>query len=311
MLRAVFFGTPEFAVPSLARLLEGAVEVPLVVTRPDRPAGRHATPRPSAVALFALSRGLAVAKPSRLREGGETLAALRAVAPDVGVVVAYGRILPRELLELPRLGWVNVHASLLPRYRGASPVQAAILAGDAETGVVTMRVEEELDAGPIYLSRRVPMAEQDDAGSLSARLGAEGAELLLETLRGIEAGTLLPHPQRGTPSFCRPIRREDGLVDWSLTARQLKRRLRAYTPWPGLFTFLGVERIKILAADVGPRERSDPPGAFWLEGGELLAAAGDGSTLLVRRLQRAGRNPVAGAEFAQGARLSGRFSGEP
>src|SRR5512142_2162291 len=152
-LRAVFFGTPEFALPSLAALLDEGVEVPLVVTQPDRPVGRHSAPRASPVARLAESRGVPVARPERLRGNTEILERVRRIAPDAGVVVAYGKLLPAELLDVPRLGFVNVHASLLPRHRGASPVQAAILAGDRETGVVTMQVVPELDAGPVYLER--------------------------------------------------------------------------------------------------------------------------------------------------------------
>jgi len=306
-LRAVFFGTPEFAVPSLAAMLDAGVEVPLVVTQPDRPAGRHATPRPSPVALLAESRGIAVARPERLRGNQEILERIRRIAPDAGVVVAYGMLLPNALLDLPRLSFVNVHASLLPRYRGASPVQAAILAGDSETGVVTMKIVEELDAGPVYLERRVPIGQTEDAGSLSSRLAAAGAEVLIETLRGLEAGTLRARPQTGEPSFCRPIRREQGEVDWALPAAALERRLRAYTPWPGLHTFLGNERVKIVGAGVGESGRREPPGTFWTEGGKLLAAAGEGTALELRVLQRAGRRPVSGADFALAARLPGRF----
>ncbi len=306
-LRAVFFGTPEFAVPSLAAMLDAGVQVRLVVTQPDRPAGRRATPRPSPVALAAEARGLVVARPERLRGNREILDRIRLLAPDVGVVVAYGKLLPAGLLEVPRLSFVNVHASLLPRYRGASPVQAAILAGDRETGVVTMKVVEELDAGPIYLERRVPIGEREDAGSLSGRLAIAGAQILIETLRGLEAGTLQAGPQGGEPTFCRPIRREHGEVDWTLPASLLERRLRAYTPWPGLFTFLGDERIKIAGADLGPGGRKETPGTFWTEEGKLLAAAGEGTSLELRVLQRAGRTPVRGADFALGVKLPGRF----
>ena len=306
-LRAVFFGTPEFAVPSLSRLLGAGVEVPLVVTQPDRPVGRHAAPLPSPIARLAAENKLVVDKPGRLRSNAELLERLRAIAPDVGVVVAYGKLLPREMLGLPRLSFVNVHASLLPRHRGASPVQAAILAGDGETGVVTMRVTEELDAGPLYLEKRTAIGEREDALSLSRRLAPEGAELLLETLRGIEAGTLQARPQEGEPSYCRPIRREDGEVDWTLPARQIERRLRAYTPWPGLYTFLEGERIKILAADLGPETASREPGAFRIENGDLVVSAGGGGSLLARRLQREGKNPLSGGEFARGVRMPGRF----
>jgi methionyl-tRNA formyltransferase len=303
----VFFGTPEFAVPSLSAMLDAGMEVPLVVTQPDRPAGRHATPRPSPVASLAEARGIAVAKPQRLRGNVEILERVRQIAPDAGVVVAYGMLLPNALLELPRLSFVNVHASLLPKYRGASPVQAAILAGDSETGVVTMKIVEELDAGPVYLERRVPIGESEDAGSLSRRLAAAGAPVLIETLRGLEAGTLPARPQAGEPSFCRPIRREQGEVDWALPAAALQRRLRAYTPWPGLHTFLGTERIKIVGAGIAAGGRRELPGAFWTEEGKLLAAAGEGTALELRVLQRAGRKPVSGSEFARAVPLPGRF----
>jgi methionyl-tRNA formyltransferase len=305
--RAVFFGTPEFAVPSLAAMLDAGVDVPLVVTQPDRPAGRHAAPRPSPVARLAVSRDIPVARPERLRGNPEVLESLRQIAPDAGVVVAYGKLLPADLLDVPRLSFVNVHASLLPRHRGASPVQAAILAGDRETGVVTMKVVEELDAGPIYLERRVSIGEEEDAGSLSGRLALAGAQVLVETLRGLEEGALHPRPQRGEPSFCRPIRREQGEADWAAPAAVLERSLRAYTPWPGLFTFLRDERVKILAAGLGPGGRGEAPGTFWMEEGKLLAAAAEGTSLELRLLQREGRKPVRGPDFALGVKLPGRF----
>lgn len=310
-LRAVFFGTPEFAVPSLAAMLGAGIEVPLAVTRPDRPAGRHATPLPSPVARLAVERGMAVEKPERLRGNDAFLDTIRRIAPDVGVVVAYGKILPKPLLDLARSGFVNVHASLLPRHRGASPIAAAILAGDTETGVTTMRVVEELDAGPIYLSRRAAIGNAEDAGSLSRRLAGLGAELLVETLRGLEAGTLEAKPQTGEPSFCRAIRRDDAEIDWTLPAGAIERRLRAYTPWPGLYSFLGGERIKLLRAETGPGGRVEPPGTLWTERGDLFAAAGGGSSVRLRELQRAGRKPVRGADFALGVKLPvrlGRFS---
>lgn len=310
-LRSVFFGTPIFAVPSLKAMIGSGIEVPLVVTQPDRPAGRHATPLLSPVAREAAALGIATIKPERLRGDAGIGEAIRASGADVGVVVAYGRILPRALLDLPRLGFVNVHASLLPRYRGASPVQAALLAGERQTGVVTMRVVEELDAGPIYLARRIAIEPRDDAGSLSARLADLGSELLIETLRGLENGTLAAKPQEGEPSFCRPIRREDGQVDWTLPATAIERRLRAFTPWPGLYTFLGKTRIKILEADPGPSGRSEQPGAVWAEPGGLLAAAGGGTTLKLERVQRAGRMPVSGSDFALAAELPGRFGPAP
>ncbi len=195
-MRVVFFGTPEFAVPSLAALLDGGIEVPLVVTRPDKPVGRHAAVQGSPVAQLAALRGIQTLKPEKIRGEG-FLEELRAVKPDAAAVVAYGRILPREVLELPRLRCVNVHASLLPKYRGASPIQAALLAGDRVTGVVTMRIEEELDTGAIYLERRVAIEPGENAGELSERLAREGASLLVETMRRLNAGDLVARPADG------------------------------------------------------------------------------------------------------------------
>src|SRR5262245_43656443 len=166
-MRAVFFGTPEFAVPSLEAIVAAGIDVPLVVTQPDRPVGRHSTPVPSPVAKAAAERGMRVEKPERVKGNAGLFDEIRKLGPDDGVVVAYGKILPKELLEIPRLGFVNVHASLLPKFRGASPVAAAILAGEEETGVATMRVAEELDAGPVYLARKTAIQPGEDAGSLS------------------------------------------------------------------------------------------------------------------------------------------------
>ena len=313
--RTAFFGTPEFAAASLRALLDAGVDVPLVVTQPDRPVGRHAELRPSAVGALAASRGLPTEKPETLKANAGLVARLREARPDAIAVVAYGRILPPEILALPRLGCVNVHASLLPRWRGASPIQAAILAGDAETGVVTMRMEEGLDTGPVYLERRVAIGEHETAGELSGRLQLLGGKLLVETLEGLAAGRLSPRPQRGaltptataTATVCRPIRREDALVDWERPAAEILRRLRAFTPWPGLFTFLEGERVKILEAEESRERLAAPPGSFDLASGELVAAAGEETAVRIRRLQRAGRKPVSGAEFARAARLPGRF----
>jgi methionyl-tRNA formyltransferase len=298
-MKAVFFGTPEFAVPSLEALLSVA-DVALVVTQPDRPVGRHAKPVASPVAARAERAGVAVAKPERLRGNAELRERLETIAPDVGVVVAYGRVLPEEILSVPPLGFVNVHGSLLPRHRGASPVAAALLAGDPRTGVSTMRVIAELDGGPVYLQRGVAIAAEDDAGALSERLSRLGAELLAETLRGLEAGTLPATPQTGEPTFCRPLSREDGEVDWIRPAAEIARRLRAFSPWPGLYSFLGAERIKILAAEARQGGGDRPPGTLDRSDGEALVSAGDGTALVLRRVQRAGRKPVSGAEFLRG-----------
>lgn len=300
-MRVAFFGTPQFAVPSLSALIESGFEVPLVVTQPDRPVGRSGRPRPSPVALLAEARGIAVAKPPRIRGNPAFLEILREARPDAIVVVAYGRILPDEILDLPPKGCVNVHASLLPRHRGASPIQAAILAGDRETGVVTMKVVSDLDAGPVYLEKRVAIGDREDAASLSDRLAALGGELLVETLRGIAAGTLVPRAQSGEPTFSRTLTREDARVDWSRPAAEIERRLRAFTPWPGLFAILNGERVKLIELEAVAK--SDPrsePGTLRDEEGGPVVMAGAGTAVLLRKVQRAGRKPVTGREFLDG-----------
>ena len=306
MLRAVFFGTPEFAVPTLERLADAA-EVSLVVTQPDRPAGRSSEPKPSPVAMAAAARGLPHEKPAKIRTNPELSERLAAARFDVAVVVAYGRLLPDWILELPRLGAVNVHASLLPRHRGASPVQGAILAGDSETGVSTMRIVEELDAGPVYLEERTRIGEREDAESLSRRLSLLGAGLLVRTLAGLEDGTIEARPQQGEPTWSPVIRREDGEADWTRPAAELERRLRAFTPWPGLFSFLGAERIKIPEADVGPSGLRGTPGDLRIEFGTPVVVAGGGSSLAVRTLQREGKKPVTAERFVAGRRGPARL----
>ena len=297
-MRVVFFGTPRFAVPSLESLVGRGFEVPLVVTQPDRPVGRSGRPRPSPIAQLAAGLGIPVEKPERLRGNEPFFERLAAARPDAIAVVAYGKLLPGRILDLPPHGCVNVHASLLPRHRGASPISSALLAGDRETGVVTMKVVPELDSGPIYLTRRVAIREREDAEALSGRLAREGADLLIETLRAIESGSAESRPQAGQPTFTRPIRREDGRVDWNEPADEIERRRRAFVPWPGLHTFLEGVRVKLIDVDVDrDATAAREPGTVWLEGDAAKAAAGRGTTLTLLRVQREGRRPVSGAEL--------------
>jgi methionyl-tRNA formyltransferase len=300
-MRVVFFGTPQFAVPSLAALIDAGFEVPLVVTQPDRPVGRSGNPQPSPVAILARERALPVERPEKLRGNDAFFDRLRASRPDAIAVVAYGKLLPNDLLDLPALGCVNVHASLLPRHRGASPIQATILAGDRETGVVTMRIVPELDAGPLYLERRFEVGPRETGASLAERLSREGAELLVETLHGLERGSLTARPQVGEPTVTRPIRREDARVNWNDTATVIDRRLRAFTPWPGLYAILGGERVKLLELEPAGRIVSArEPGMIWEELGEPVVRAGGGTALVLKTVQRAGRRPVSGSEFLRG-----------
>jgi methionyl-tRNA formyltransferase len=293
-------------VPSLERLAaEPDFRVVAVVSQPDRAAGRHAAVAAPPVARFARERGIPLLQPSGIR-GAAFADEIRGLSPDVVVVVAYGKILPPGLLEIPRWGAVNVHGSLLPRHRGASPVQAAILAGDAVTGVATMQMTEGLDEGPVFATRETPIEEGDTAVTLSARLAAMGAELLLETLRGIAGVTLVPRPQQGEPTYCRPIRREDGRIDWNRPAAEILRKRRAFTPWPGIFTSLEGETVKILEADPGPPDVAGPPGAIVAAGEGFAVVCGERSSIEPLRLQRAGRKPVDAGDFRRGLRAGAR-----
>ena len=247
-MRIVFFGSPDFALPSLEGLLAAGHEVALVVSQPAKPVGRSAELLDPPVARRAKELGLPVFQPPTLKDDA-AVARLADVRADLFVVVAYGKILAQRVLDLPRLGCVNVHGSVLPRWRGASPVQAALLAGDAESGVSIMRMEAGMDTGPVYAVARSPIGAREDAGALSARLAREGAELLVTTLPRIEAGAAVPEPQDDAlATLCPKIRREDGQADFSLPAEELVNRLRAFTPWPGLFAFRAGRRVKLLAA---------------------------------------------------------------
>ena len=305
-LRLLFFGTPEFAVPSLAALVDAGVVPLLVVSQPDRPAGRGKRLAAPPVARWARERGLPVAQPQRVGTPA-FLAELRELAPDVAAVVAFGQIFPRELLVLPRLGCVNVHASLLPRWRGAAPIQAAIAAGDAETGVTTMLMEEGLDSGPMLLRRATPIGEAETAGELAGRLAAMGADLLVETLAALDAGRLAPLPQPAegitrAPKVAPGVQR----LDWNLPAAELARRILAASPSPGVEAELGGRPARLLRARplAARREPAAAPGSLLgLEGEALAVAAGEGSLLGLLELQRPGRRVLPAREFANGERL--------
>ncbi|HXU45499.1 MAG TPA: methionyl-tRNA formyltransferase [Thermoanaerobaculia bacterium] len=304
--RLAFFGTPDFAVPTLAALVNAGRRPLLVVAQPDRPAGRGRSLQKPPVARFAEHAGLALEQPESVRDP-EFLARLEALALDVAVVVAFGQIFPVRLLEAPRLGCVNVHASLLPAYRGAAPIQAAVAAGATETGVTTMRMEKGLDSGPIYLERSLAIGPEETSGELSTRLATEGASLLLETLDRLETGDLEARPQADALATYAPrLDREAGRADWSLPAARLADRLRAFTPWPGLTARLRGEPVKIVAARAAPGAATLEPAGSWLGlvDGALHVACGEGSVLAVSELQRPGRRALAAADFANGERLA-------
>jgi methionyl-tRNA formyltransferase len=305
-LRIAFAGTPQFALPALRALLASPHRLIGVLTQPDRPAGRGRELRASPVKLLAQEHGLPVAQPATLRtpEGRAALAEWR---PELLVVVAYGLILPRIVLEQPRLGCLNIHGSLLPRWRGAAPIQRALLAGDAETGVSIMQLDEGLDTGPVLLARRHPIGLHDSAGDLHDVLAELGAAALLEAIEGLLARRLLPQPQPASGvSYAAKIEKSEARIDWAQSATQIDRQIRAFNPWPVAETRLAGENLRLLRASVAD---AGEPGAA---PGMLLGIAEDGlrvacgeGVLAVHELQRAGKRPVSARDFANAGRVAG------
>lgn len=291
-MRIVFLGTAELAVPCLHAIHENVVGV---VTQPDRPAGRHLQPTSPPVKIAAQSLHLPVAQPEKIRDPN-ALETIRAWRPELVVVVAYGQLLPPELLTLPPRGCINVHASLLPRWRGAAPIQYAIWHGDTETGVTTMYLNERMDAGDIILQRATPILPDDTSASLHDRLARLGAELLQETVGRIEAGTAPRTPQdESRATYARKITKEQGRVDWTRPAAELERQMRAFDPWPGVFTQWGELGLKLWRARVRAG-RSAPPGILQPD---LTIATGDGSLELVEVQPASGRR-MRFADFYRG-----------
>jgi methionyl-tRNA formyltransferase len=306
-MRVVFFGTPEFAVPTLDHLVASRHEVVRVVSRPDKPVGREQVVTAPAVVQAAARHGIEVWQPGSLK--GEPAAAdFAALGADAAVVVAFGRMIPPGLLPVPRHGFVNLHPSLLPRHRGPSPIQWALVCGDRSTGVTTMLLDEGMDTGPILLQRRVEIDRRDTAEQLAPRLAELGAALVVETLDGLEAGTITPRPQPEDGANLTPmLRREFGQVDWSMPARQLVNRLRGLTPWPGLYTTFRGSRLKIfgleevMPAPVG----EEPPGSVLLaDAAGLMVRCGRGSAARITEMQREGRRRLPADAFQIGERVS-------
>jgi methionyl-tRNA formyltransferase len=303
-LDLVFMGTPAFAATILAALIDAGHHIAAAYTQPPRPAGRGHRPQPSPVQLLAAQHRLPVRCPISLRTE-EAQTAFSSLGADAAVVAAYGLILPRAILLAPRLGCLNVHASLLPRWRGAAPIQRALLAGDTETGITIMQMEEGLDTGPILLQQALPVPPGITAAGLSAELAARGAGLILEALEGVARGTLAPRPQpQEGVTYARKIGREDGRLDWRLPAAVLERQVRALDPWPGAFfegprihIRDGGERIRVLAAVALPGASASPPGAVLDD--SLSIACGDG-VFRPLRLQRPGRAPLEVPSFLRG-----------
>lgn len=296
----IFFGTPEFAVPSLKALIEAGEDITLVVTQPDRAKGRGHKVLPSPLKVTAKEMGIQVTEPITLKDD-DLILRLSEIQPEFIIVVAYGKILPRRILDIPLRGCINLHASLLPRYRGAAPIQWALINGEERTGVTTMLMDEGLDTGPVFLKQELVIEEDDNAESLSRKLSEIGASLLIETVRGIRNGSLKPRPQDGEPSFAPPLKKEDGDIDWNKTAREIFNLVRGTYPWPGARCIIGGERVRIIKAR--PLDSEGRPGIIEkVTKDELLIGTGRG-LLSILELQPAGRSQMSIKAFLQGRRL--------
>lgn len=316
-MRIVFFGSPGAALPALTALLEAGHQIPLVVTQPDRPAGRGRVPTPCPVKAFALERGLPTYEPERIRNDPQAVERLRAARADIHVVVAYGQIMPVSIIDLPPRRSLNLHFSLLPAYRGASPVSWAIRRGEIRTGVTIFRLNEKMDEGLVYACAGEEIKADDTTGSLESRLAVLGAGLLLRTLANL--GGLVPKPQDPEAATYAPkLKKEDGNVDWTAEAAVVDKHVRAMIPWPTAFSFSAGERIIVLAGKPAARPAgADPaaePGTILSAGkAGLLVACGGGTAYAILRLQPEGRKPMDAAAFLAGGKgLAGRrFSPGP
>lgn len=299
-MKVVFYGTPEFALPALEGLILRH-EVVAVVTQPDRPAGRGQKLTPPAVKVRAEQANLPVLQPLRLRDA-EWPDRLRAFLPEVSVVVAFGQLLPKTVLEIPKRGSINLHASLLPRYRGAAPTPWALIRGETETGLTTFVMDEGMDTGPMLLQERIQIDPEETAGELAQRLSRPGAELLLKTLA--ELDRLRPLPQRHSEATLAPrLKKEDGLLDWSQPARSLVNRIRGCNPWPGGVSATPAGRLFIWRASYLAEPAAVPPGSLVRSGGGTLAIATGDGLLLPREVQPENRRAMSWEEFLRGARL--------
>ncbi len=299
MATIVFMGTPDFAVPALKQLMQQHT-VLAVVTQPDRPAGRNRQMQASPVKLAAESAGIPVFQPEKIRRP-EAIETLRQWPADLFIVAAFGQILPQTVLDVPRFGSINIHASLLPRWRGAAPIQAVIRAGDVDTGITIMRMDAGLDTGPILTQRAIPLAADETGASLHDKLALMGGDLLIDTLPGYLDATIQPQPQDDALATLAPrIRKEDGRIDWSASAIEIDRQVRAFTPWPGTFTLWGGKLLKIVAGSASTDEHSRAvPGTVLNRQGQLAIVTGVG-LYFPSRLQLEGRAALSATEFANG-----------
>ncbi|GAC1636240.1 MAG: methionyl-tRNA formyltransferase [Candidatus Acidiferrum sp.] len=304
-MRIVFCGTPQFAVPSLKHFLSlPDFEVVGVFTQPDRPQGREKAVTLPPVKQVALDAGIPVHQPEKIRTP-ESEEILRKLAPEAIAIIAYGQIIPARLLDIPRLGWINLHASLLPQYRGAAPIQWAIAHGETRNGVTTMRIDAGMDTGDILLQEELSIGPTETTPELAARLAAMGAPLMEKTLRGLAGGTLQPRPQdHSRATAAPPLKKDDGWIRWSLSAEEIYNRQRAFTPWPGVFTKFRQQNCQLLGAPAEGLRQDAAPGTLLWDGKELKVVCGGGSLLRLEHVKVEGRKQVTAQEFGKGARIT-------
>lgn len=301
-MRLIYCGTPQFAVPPLEKLLAGGFELALVVANPDEPQGRGYDLKPPPVKEAALKAGLRVIQPQKLKDARAEIESIR---PDAIAVVAYGHLVPQWMIDLPPLGCVNLHASLLPRYRGAAPIAWAIMHGESVTGVTAMKIDAGLDTGDMLLQKEMAIKEDDTTETLSQRLSVTGAELMAETLAGLAQGQIQPRPQDHSKATLAPmLKKEDGLLDWSMPALEIACRVRGLIPWPVAHTVFRGKGVKIWVARAADLQgATPPPGIIHLKGALLIVGCGAGSALEIAELQMEGRKRIPARDFINGMRL--------
>ncbi len=300
-MNLVFCGTPAFAVPTLERLVEAEFSVSLVVTQPDRPRGRGMALELSQVKQKAIQLKIPVSQPEKIKNNDQFRDELMSLRPDAIIVVGYGRIIPPWMIDLPPMGNINLHASLLPKYRGAAPIQWAIASGESIAGVTTMLIDAGLDTGDILLQKEVAITGDDTALTLGPTLASIGAELMIDTLRGLRAGTLQPQPQDNASATLAPIlKKDDGGIDFHRSANEIHNRLRGFQPWPGAFTIFRKKTLNVWKAKPQPRAVSE--GELLVEGDNLLVGCGHDSSLALIELQPEGKKRMSAHDFIQGYR---------
>lgn len=296
----IFFGTPEFAVPSLKALISKGEKILLVVTQPDKPKGRGKNVQAPEIKKVALQYGLPISQPEKIKDEN-FIKKLKSLSPEFCIVVAYGKILPKEILEIPKYGCINLHASLLPKYRGAAPIQWALINGEKITGVTTMIIDEGLDTGPILLQKEVPITDEDNTETLSKKLSLIGAELLVETIDKMRKKLIIPIPQTGDITYAPLLKKEDGKINWNNPAKKIFDLVRGTYPWPCAYSFLKNERVKIIKTEV--LEGNAAPGLIIRAKNELIVGTQEG-LLRILLIQPEGKKIMTAQEFISGRKIN-------